>query len=210
MMKLLGSGAEGSVYHVTRGGQDWALKINIQPLKPLEREIMETYKHPNLIAYHSTKPEILMELGVPLLSYITNYPYSLKHVCLEVLSGLEYLHAKGVDHNDLHIHNLVVVKGVVKICDFGRVRKRCIYSTVKRDIEYFGYLLYNILFHQGRDGGSAGARVQHMRFSQNQPWERMMVEMGKGEFVELYRGCCNVDHRKLLSAGELVKVVGRM
>ena len=41
------------------------------------------------------------------------------NMSISVLKGLEYIHSMNVLHLDIKPKNILVVKGVVKICDFG-------------------------------------------------------------------------------------------
>jgi serine/threonine protein kinase len=163
--ELLGRGDEGSVYRVVKDGREYASKVYHVPIQQLELEVLTNANHPNIIRSYQITPFVVMDLGKPLTQYIQR-PYSLEKLCFELLCGLEFLHTHGVDHNDLHLYNIVMVAGVAKICDFGRCSTVLPYNVVKRDIEYFGFLLYNLIFHNGRESGDRVSRVQHLRFTQ--------------------------------------------
>lgn len=113
-----------------------ALKSEIDTLKDLD--------HPNIVSYlgFEETPKYLhlfLEYvpGGSIASVLRKYgpmeEGTIKFFVLQILSGLTYLHERGVLHRDLKGDNLLVnLDGTVKISDFGTVRKSDnIYSNVE-------------------------------------------------------------------------------
>lgn len=102
-------------------------------LKAAERELetLATLKHPNILRYIAschTGPYfyIIMEFvsGGSLTDLIRNFgplPESAIHrYTIDSLSGLEYLHRRGIVHRDISTNNIMVtIDGECKIADFG-------------------------------------------------------------------------------------------
>ncbi|CEH17541.1 ste ste11 protein kinase [Ceraceosorus bombacis] len=112
---------------VRQKGMVDALKSEIETLKDLD--------HPHIVAYlgfEETRQflSIFLEyvpggsVGSCLRKHGKLEENTTKSFVHQVLTGLEYLHSKGILHRDLKADNLLVDQdGVVKISDFGTVRK---------------------------------------------------------------------------------------
>lgn len=101
-----------------------------------ELNVAFNIKHPNIISFLNikiTKQEIclVMELAdKTLVSLIENENLSgerKKDLCFDIVKGLDFLHHNLITHRDLHIGNIVVKEGKVKIIDFGGATKICSY-----------------------------------------------------------------------------------
>lgn len=100
-----------------------------------EIKILKTLSHPNIIKYidsfeikNNDKEFIVLiteycEKG-NLLSYIENEnalnENMKKKIIRELLSGVQYLHEKGISHGDIKVENILLNSDfTVKLCDFG-------------------------------------------------------------------------------------------
>jgi serine/threonine protein kinase len=149
----IGAGAFGTVYQALepKAGRSVALKesacgrsssaaLRIQEMKR-EYELIKQLKHDNIVTVFDflTGDDgyvvISMELasGGSLRDLLRKnkfrlYESTIRNYALGALSGLEYLHAKGVLHCDIKPENLVLCGSTVKLCDFG-LSKQCLGSS---------------------------------------------------------------------------------
>lgn len=95
-----------------------------------EYEISRTISHPNIVDTLSFEedtpigPAIVMEYieGVTLSEYLTSIKSSRQRFSIlsDILSAVEYLHKKGILHNDIKPDNIVVSRnGTARLIDFG-------------------------------------------------------------------------------------------
>ena len=134
---LLGTGCMGtSVYvGILQDDREVAVKrVLIQAGKHLaenEKEILSSIKCPHIVSYlHFIKDDVFMYLILHLCEetlkdlvnsqtseYLSNHgPRMIK----EILTGLEFLHSRGMVHRDLKPSNVLVdVEGHMKLADFG-------------------------------------------------------------------------------------------
>lgn len=150
IIRPLGEGAFGAVFHVTYKGRDMALKV-MQDTNPHyamiddEIEAMKRlgtkYESPVLKYYgvalstdkystiQSNKPCLLMELGANgcLSKFIEKHSPPLHEriqLLISAAESLKHIHDHGFVHRDLKGENfLVTADGTVKACDFGFARK---------------------------------------------------------------------------------------
>jgi tRNA A-37 threonylcarbamoyl transferase component Bud32 len=143
-VRILGNGAMGVVF------SSWDVLVKrwvaVKMLSPFLRDdveakrrfvregkILKDLSHPNIVetfeVHSGPCPYYSMELltGASLADLIrTDAPFPLmvaKALAGEVLSALEYCHAKSVVHRDIKPHNIVIPQtGQLKVIDFGLVR----------------------------------------------------------------------------------------
>ncbi|CAG9567210.1 putative protein kinase [Leishmania major strain Friedlin] len=95
-----------------------------------EVEIMSSLQHPNIVRYYYCERDdncisIFMELctGGSLRSLIHSgklvNPPEIKHLLLEIISAVSYLHNMRIVHRDLKPDNVLFRQGHIKITDFG-------------------------------------------------------------------------------------------
>ncbi|RGB23722.1 kinase-like domain-containing protein [Rhizophagus diaphanus] len=63
------------------------------------------------------------------------------HLALQLASAVECIHNKGIIHCDLHAHNVLIHKGVIKVADFGLSKKATEASNYSTE-EVFGIMPY--------------------------------------------------------------------
>ena len=141
--KLLGRGASGEVHLVKhhKSGANYACKVikkdggmNDADSMNTEIEIMKHVRHRHVVGlfelFESEKCMwLILELvqGGDLNFFISNHEtYServVSHLFSQLLSGVHYLHGRGIIHRDLKLDNILlhgtVENGDVKIADFG-------------------------------------------------------------------------------------------
>jgi len=137
-MRKIGSGAFGTVYlaHSPWSGEYCAIKkINAPNAKMMKHAMREVkihglINHLNIIKYFgsskgTTHVLLCMELvHKNLCSLICEMPPMSVDMSLfffeQLVTGLAYLHLRGIFHRDIKVDNLLVTRdGVIKICDFG-------------------------------------------------------------------------------------------
>lgn len=108
-----------------------------QSIKELANEVdlLKQFDHPNIVRYIDSKLDknnfkIYMEFidGGSLADKIKSngpiYEEIAKSYLVQILKGLEYLHAKRIAHRDLKCANILVdLQGTIKLSDFGSARE---------------------------------------------------------------------------------------
>ncbi|MCK4333887.1 UvrD-helicase domain-containing protein [candidate division WOR-3 bacterium] len=140
ILRWLGGGQFGDVYlaHDTILGMDFALKVSrmrasdIQMLKD-EARLLAGLTHPNIVRFYSVdrmegKFVLVAEYvhGESLRDRLQEGRVDITEalrIARQVLSALDYAHAKGVIHRDLKPENILLTEnGEVKVADFGLAR----------------------------------------------------------------------------------------
>lgn len=139
---LLGSGGMSTVYKGIQPSLRRSVAIKVLPLQPageddlidrFEREssIIASLNHPNIIQIIDRGADeghyfIVMEYvdGCSLDDQIRRKRlpiYQIVNIALQVASGMEYAHSKGVVHRDIKPANILISResGTVKVTDFG-------------------------------------------------------------------------------------------
>jgi len=134
---LLRQSPRGRIYSAVRAGKRFLLKAAAddrgRALAMLKREyeLSLSLSHPGLayvFTYESSSPVgpcIVMEYvdGVSLREFLQSEPSAAlrRRLFAQLLDAVEYIHRRGVTHNDLSAENIIVTRsdGDVKLIDFG-------------------------------------------------------------------------------------------
>eukprot|EP00929_Paragymnodinium_shiwhaense_P089087 TRINITY_DN4932_c3_g1_i2.p1 TRINITY_DN4932_c3_g1~~TRINITY_DN4932_c3_g1_i2.p1 ORF type:complete len:794 (-),score=202.89 TRINITY_DN4932_c3_g1_i2:215-2596(-) len=153
MIEKLGQGATATVYRCARGSDQYAAKVielkrlRMQPyfdeqLKRLNREVslLLTLRHPKIVHLHDlvesdSRIIMVMELmqGGELFDAIVEkgrFPEpEARHVFVQIVDGLQYIHSKRVVHRDLKPENILIDHAKskpglldIKLSDFGEAK----------------------------------------------------------------------------------------
>lgn len=140
--KILGRGSFGCVKEAeTDDGRTIAIKIyERKPLDDVSSEILREinnligFSHPHIIKFmqvsiENGNVEIAMEHGGKTLS---EYMFTLldfhrderaPEIFTQILSAVSYMHKVGVIHRDIKPDNILIRKGVARLCDFSIAKK---------------------------------------------------------------------------------------
>jgi BR serine/threonine kinase len=113
-----------------------------------EIEILSRICHPNIVSLIEVKEVeefyfIFMELceGTTLLDMLNKYgalpEECAKYIFEEIVSGLEYLHSRGISHGDIKLENIICSDDMkVKLIDFGFSSEESIQIKYRGSIDY--------------------------------------------------------------------------
>jgi DNA-binding response OmpR family regulator len=143
VIKQIGSGSTGIVFHVRKDNANYALKILRSDLAPdmhqiqrggqflSEAKILSDIKHPNIVQIYdygfsaNYMPYILMEFikGSPLTEVIKENSLSFKkrlHIFVQICKAIQFIHKHKVLHRDIKPGNIMITNNLdVKLTDFG-------------------------------------------------------------------------------------------
>jgi serine/threonine protein kinase len=168
---VIGQGSTCVVIEATdrSSGKDYAVKVmsssnlkdrNLIPRVTREISILGDLSHDNIVRFHEVihaNDFIFLVTencsGGDILAWITDGrtadKQTLKRLFHDVLIGLQYLHRRGIAHNDIKPDNIIVdASGRAKLADFGFAKT----ETFADDDEKSGTLMYAPpeLFRPGR------------------------------------------------------------
>ena len=146
----LGWKTDGSVQVAIKLIRRESLGNNPSRLPKINREIkiLETLQHPNIVKLHEmveTPQYIGMVLeyasGGELFDYILNHRYlkdnTARKLFAQLVSGVGYLHKKGIVHRDLKLENLLLDRNRnIIITDFGFANTFDARDSLEEEIEY--------------------------------------------------------------------------
>ena len=146
----LGWKTDGSVQVAIKLIRRESLGSNPSRLPKINREIkiLETLQHPNIVKLHEmaeTPQYIGMVLeyasGGELFDYILNHRYlkdnTARKLFAQLVSGVGYLHKKGIVHRDLKLENLLLDRNRnIIITDFGFANTFDARDSLEEEIEY--------------------------------------------------------------------------
>ena len=154
--ELLGAGAMGAVYRVTRvtDEKDLALKVMLGAGDPVrfarEAEIAAQVRHPNIVPVVDVGIAregylyLVMELvrGMTLEDLRDKFGDAAfaRRVLADIASGLEALHARSIVHRDLKPSNVLLEEGgrvTARIADFGVARRGDLVSPLAATLNAF-------------------------------------------------------------------------
>lgn len=143
VIKQIGSGSTGIVFHVKKDNANYALKILRSDLAPdmhqvqrggqflSEAKILSDIKHPNIVQIYdygfsaNYMPYILMEFikGNPLTEIIKENSLTFKkrlHIFVQICKAIQFIHKHKVLHRDIKPGNIMITDNLdVKLTDFG-------------------------------------------------------------------------------------------
>lgn len=126
-IKMIGQGTFGQVYRHGKNVVKCQKKYN-SFIK--EICILKQFNHPNICKIYdfeiSDTLNLILEKGRPLLDHFNKCPLkkrlSIRKIISDLVSGILYLNSNGIAHCDIKPHNCIIVKGIVKLIDFGIIQ----------------------------------------------------------------------------------------
>lgn len=143
----VGEGTYGKVYRAVVGKNSYGVKRNLIEKKldfiasVREMDLLYRFRdHPYIISIECVKSEPFKGPMSPISSDLKDdnihfvFPYAetdlritdeitdakkLTRYMVNILLGVEFIHSKNIIHRDLKPHNILLVDGEIKICDFG-------------------------------------------------------------------------------------------
>lgn len=217
-MEICSVMGEGSLYRICKarhGTKYVILKCPVQPetiyIEMLRREyeIGYTLSHPcvvNILGFEGNTelgPALVMEYidGVTLEEFMKTRPsrQQMRQVMDDILDGVDYLHKRGIVHNDLKPSNIIITSSSrAKIIDFGfSSSEDSAYSGVRGGSD--GYIAPEILRGE-RSVGSA---------SDIYSVGKIMKYMGTGPSSVIRRAVSEKVSRRFQCIGDLRKAIGK-
>ncbi|KAK7056246.1 mitogen-activated protein kinase kinase kinase [Paramarasmius palmivorus] len=187
----IGEGSFGKVYRARnqRNGQDIAVKhvahndTKLFEALRSEKDILKGLDHPNIVKFLGFEESLSVfiefvpdgSLSKVLARYGRFDEEVNKHFITQMLSGLQYLHSKGIIHRDLKGDNLLISNsGECKITDFGISKQadpQGRATTIAKGT--IGYMAPEVMHRNGYDTKidiwSAGC-VAHEMWTGKPPW----------------------------------------
>ncbi|CAB4495457.1 unnamed protein product [Rhizophagus irregularis] len=213
-IEIIGEGGFGIVKRaITDGKNRVALKclikksskINIKDFESLVMELKvlrEVSCHKNIISFLGISRDngyvVVLEYANEgnLREYLTKKFKSLEwekkiQMALDITSGLNFLHSKGIIHRDLHSKNILVNDGELLIADFGfseRLTEVTSNSTEDRDM--LGYQIsHNNLREDPIEGTPLEYQLLYQECRDDDPAKRPNIDQ---VYKEIFR-LCNVN-----------------
>ena len=160
LQEQIGKGSFGNILKVYNklDSQFYALKI-IENDEKLEEDkflreirLLAFLDHPNIVRYHTSWSEsnklfYIMELCDFTLTSFINSRECVddgvnKHMVKQIITGVKYIHSKGVLHRDLTTNNILIKDNVVKIADFGLSIKKDNPKQITMGSDEYGTISY--------------------------------------------------------------------
>jgi len=85
----------------------------------------------------------------------------LKHLGVQLIDGVSHIHKQGMAHGDLHVQNVMVAEGVIKVIDILYLNSLALLSTEHRDVRFrrdlvsLRLMLQEMIVHSELNSGEA-------------------------------------------------------
>jgi len=250
----IGVGAFGKVYMAMDeiGGGFYAVKESpctpdSETYRALEKEVltMQELNHDNIVRYHGIWLDVQNASAFVLLEFVSGGSLQaiidkfgklrerlIRQYTKQIITGLVYLHSRGIVHRDIKPANILVEKtGRIKLADFGAIKELVGESTGNDVLSLKGTPAFMapelIRFENaGRkcDNWSVGGTVITM-LTGKVPWTELKLSthalmfhvakatgpppydesLASPELVDFIRTACNADVKKRFSSAKLSK-----
>ncbi len=122
---MIGEGTFGKVYLYGKK----VIKSQVKYISFLKEIcILKQFNHPNICKIHDFNIggslDLILEKGTPLLNHFNRCRkrLSIRKILSDLVSGILHLNSNGIAHCDIKPQNCIIVKGVVKLIDFGIIQ----------------------------------------------------------------------------------------